>query len=98
MGVRSERLTFEGSYNRTLRRRLTSSPRAPAFALLDPFGCTGLPMRIMMELLNRPSTEIVVNFMFKEINRFLNHPDQGKNFDELFGRPDWRRGYDLVGS
>ena len=38
----------------------------------------------------RPSTEILVNFMFEEINRFINHPDQGHNFDGLFGCEEWR--------
>jgi three-Cys-motif partner protein len=71
-------LTFERAYDRTLRQRLVSSPRAPAFALLDPFGWTGLPMRIMTELVRRSNTELVVNFMFEEINRFLNHPEQEK--------------------
>lgn len=91
-------LTFEEAYNRILRQRLVSNPHAPAFALLDPFGWKGLPMRIMTELIRRPSTEIVVNFMFEEINRFLNHPKQEKNFDGLFGCPDWRRGYELTGA
>ena len=41
--------------------------------------------------MKRPSTEILVNFMFEEINRFINHPDQGHNFDGLFGCEEWRR-------
>ena len=37
--------------------------------------------------LKRPSTEILVNFMFEEINSFLYHPDQHDNFDELVCLP-----------
>ena len=93
-----ERLTFEDAYIKAIRPRLIAHPRAPAFALVDPFGWTGLPMQILADLMKRPSTEILVNFMFEEINRFLNHPHQEKNFDSLFACTDWRRGYQLTGA
>ena len=54
-------------------------------------------MAIMRDLMRRQRTEVMVNFMFEEINRFLNHPDQPKNFDDLFGDRRWRGGYELVG-
>ena len=30
--------------------------------------------------------------MYEEINRFIGHPDQEKNFDTLFGTKDWQKG------
>lgn len=91
-------LLFEDAYRQHIRPRLLAHPRAPAFALVDPFGWTGLPMHILTDLMKRSSTEVLVNFMFEEINRFLNHPDQRDNFDELFACQDWRRGYELAGT
>jgi hypothetical protein len=35
--------------------------------------------------------------MYEEINRFIGHPDQEKNFDRFFGCEDWREGINLVG-
>ncbi|HEY1934383.1 MAG TPA: three-Cys-motif partner protein TcmP [Acetobacteraceae bacterium] len=93
-----ERMTFEEAYSRQIRTRLQAHPRAPAFALVDPFGWTGIPMAILAELMQRPSTEILVNFMFEEINRFINHPEQGGNFDALFGCLEWRGAYDMTGA
>lgn len=90
-------MTFEEAYRQHIRARLQAHPRAPAFALVDPFGWTGIPMSILGELVRRPSTEILVNFMFEEINRFLFHPDQVANFDALFACADWRHGNDLRG-
>lgn len=55
-------------------------------------------MAVMHQLMRRPRTEVLVNLMFEEINRFLNHRDQLKNFDELFGAADWQDGYSVVGS
>jgi three-Cys-motif partner protein len=92
-----ERITFEEAYVKAIRPRLAAHARAPAFALVDPFGWTGIPMEILAELMKRRSTEILVNFMFEEINRFLNHPQQGKNFDDPFSCDEWRHGYQLSG-
>jgi three-Cys-motif partner protein len=82
--------TFEEAYDGIIGAHLRANPSAPTFALIDPFGWTGIPMRIVSELLHRPSTEVLVNFMFEEINRFLSHPDQPANFDVLFGSAGWR--------
>ena len=88
--VHSEKL-FQAAYEEVIRARLQGYPRAAAFALVDPFGWTGIPLSVLSDLMKRPSTEILVNFMFEEINRFINHPDQGHNFDGLFGCEEWRQ-------
>ncbi len=93
-----DRMTFEDAYTRHIRARLQAHPRAPAFALVDPFGWTGMPIAILSELMQRSSTEILVNFMFEEINRFISHPEQGGNFDALFGCTDWRLAGDMTGA
>lgn len=92
-----ENQTFEQAYREKIKPRLLQSLRAPAFALVDPFGWTGLPMAIMSELMSRPSTEVLVNFMFEEINRFLGHYQQGGNFDDLFATNAWRQAGSLSG-
>lgn len=92
-----ERETFEQAYQGHIRARLLAHPQAPAFALVDPFGWTGIPMALFSELMKRPSTEILLNFMFEEINRFIAHPEQVKNFDALFACDDWRKASGMMG-
>lgn len=58
---------------------------APTFALIDPFGWTGMPMSVISDLLDHPSCEVFINFMVGFVNRFLEHPDQTGNMDDLFG-------------
>jgi len=82
---------FQAAYEERIRPHLQAHPRAAAFALVDPFGWTGIPLSVLSDLMKRPSTEILVNFMFEEINRFINHPDQSHNFDGLFGCEEWRQ-------
>ena len=91
-------ITFAKAYETKIAPELGRYLGAPTFALVDPFGWTGLPMAIMSDLMHRPRTEVLVNFIFEEINRFLSHPSQLENFDNLFGAPGWRKGNGLGGS
>jgi three-Cys-motif partner protein len=59
---------------------------APTFAFIDPFGWTGMPMQLIARLLNHPSCEVFINLMVGFINRFVTHPWQGGNMNELFDR------------
>jgi three-Cys-motif partner protein len=82
------RCTFEAAYPAIKTSFGGRSP--PTFAFLDPFGWSGLPFSIVRDILSRPSCEVLVNFIYEEINRFLGHPDQEANFQVLFGCDDWR--------
>jgi hypothetical protein len=70
--------------------RSRGKPLPPTFAFIDPFGWTGVPFSLVKEILSFESCEVLFNFMYEEINRFIEHPDQTKNFDELFGTDAWR--------
>src|SRR5271168_4337055 len=67
----------------------------PTFAFIDPFGWTGAPFEVVRFILGQPSCEILVTFMYEEINRFLGHQDQPPNFDQFFGTQKWREGVQL---
>lgn len=85
--------TFEEGFQENLldfyEKQRKSLP--PTFAFIDPFGWTGVPFALVKEILSNPSCEVLINFMFEEINRFIEHPDQGHNFDTLFGSDEWRK-------
>jgi three-Cys-motif partner protein len=84
--------TFEQGFRAHLldRYREEQRPLPPTFAFIDPFGWTGVPFQLVKEILANKSCEVLFNFMYEEINRFIEHPDQTKNFDELFGTASWR--------
>ena len=63
----------------------------PTFAFIDPFGWKGVPFELVRRILCYPSCEVLVTFMYEEINRFIGHPDQEKNFDSFFGTRAWRQ-------
>jgi len=87
-----EGTTFEQGFRTHLLEpyRTAQKPLPPTFAFIDPFGWTGVPFQLVKEILANKSCEVLFNFMYEEINRFIEHPDQTKHFDELFGTSAWR--------
>lgn len=84
--------TFEDAFDKFhdhFRKQGKAIP--PTFAFIDPFGWVGVPFRVVKEVAAYKSCEVLINFMYEEINRFLAHPEQGKNFDEFFGTDEWRK-------
>ncbi|MEH2611326.1 three-Cys-motif partner protein TcmP [Bradyrhizobium sp. AZCC 1693] len=68
--------------------------RPPTFVFIDPFGFK-IPFSNVVKVLSAPSCEVLITFMFEEINRFLSQGQQPDNFDDLFGCRDWREGIDI---
>ena len=64
--------------------------RAPTLAFVDPFGFSQTPFSTIAKLLKYPKSEVLVNFMYEEINRFLSVPEFAAHFDTQFGTPEWR--------
>lgn len=84
--------TFESACRDLLtfyKRKARSLP--PTFVFIDPFGWLA-PFWIVQEIMANPSCEVLVTFMYEEINRFIGHPDQEKNFDSFFGTKEWWSG------
>jgi three-Cys-motif partner protein len=68
--------------------------RPPTFVFIDPFGFK-IPLSYVAQVLRAQSCEVLITFMFEEINRFLSQGQQPDNFDELFGCSDWRKGINI---
>jgi len=64
----------------------------PTFVMIDPFGLSGIGMEHIRALMDCPSTEVYISFMYDFMNRFRGHPNLEQHLDDLFGCPDWRRG------
>ena len=64
---------------------------APSFVMVDPFGPSGAPMRLIGRVLENARSECLVSFMYEPIRRFRTNPNHGPALDELFGTREWRR-------
>jgi three-Cys-motif partner protein len=66
---------------------------APAFAFIDPFGATGLPFKVIGEILRHSTCEVLLNLDSDGIGRLVTAQTITKNqshLDLLFGDPTWR--------
>lgn len=60
---------------------------APTLAFIDPFGWSGVPMQTIRDLLSFDRCEVLFNFMFDSVNRFVGDEREGiaPHFAALFG-------------
>jgi three-Cys-motif partner protein len=63
---------------------------APSLVFIDPFGFSHTPYVTIARILTNDRCEVLITFMFEEINRFLSHPDHPETYDNLFGTNRWR--------
>jgi three-Cys-motif partner protein len=74
-----------------VRKLLERVPRlGPSFFLVDPYGHP-LAVPILNDILNRPRTEALINFMYYRINMDAGNPRVQHHLDEMFGNDEWRR-------
>lgn len=60
---------------------------APTLAFIDPFGWSGVPLALIADLLSFDRCEVLFNFMFDSVNRFVadERPGIERHFADLFG-------------
>jgi hypothetical protein len=68
--------------------RVEGTQLAPTFAFIDPFGATGLPFKVIKEILQHRTCEVLLNLDSDGITRLAKeHPN---HLDILFGDQSWR--------
>jgi len=80
--------TFEANIGRIVNEVGTKF----AFFFVDPTGWTGFAMDSIGPILRHARGEVMINFMYDFVNRFLTHPSESneKSLDLCFGTPNWR--------
>jgi len=68
----------------------------PTFFLLDPFGID-VKYETIKRIMSISQTEILFNFMYNYLNRFLTHEKSSSGITELYGCNDWIKIRDLYG-
>ena len=89
-----------GAFDETLAQQLESladvdKPFPPCFAMVDPFGVSDTPMRVMERILAHRMSEVYISVMYEHINRFRSSDEFRGPLDSLFGCADWRTCVDL---
>jgi len=79
--------TFEANVPAAVRFA-ESGPHPFAFVFIDPKGWTGYPLQAITPLLQVKRVEVLINFMIKDILRFIDHETSVAlaSFEDLFGQ------------
>ena len=83
--------TLNGEFEHSIPQVLKFVGKAFSLVFIDPTGSTGFGLKQITPILQHRPGEVLVNFMFDYINRFLDdpRPDIAASFAELFGGPGW---------
>lgn len=81
-----------GSFEENIDIILNQIGSTFAFFFVDPTGWSGFAMDNLRPILERTKGEVMINFMYDFINRFLNFQDAGneESLDRCFGTRAWR--------
>ena len=63
---------------------------APAFVFIDPFGFTGMPFALIKRIMENEKCEVLITFMYEEINRFIKDQKLWDSLREIFGTDKWK--------
>ena len=83
--------TLNGAFEHSIPEVLKFVGKAFSLVFIDPTGWAGFGLKQITPILQHRPGEVLVNFMFDYINRFLDdpRPDIASSFTELFGGPGW---------
>jgi three-Cys-motif partner protein len=83
---------FDTIINNFLDSLGTKHVLLPTFFLLDPFGISGIKLNTLKRIMSQPRAEILLNFMYNSLQRWISHPDKKIQaiYDEYFGGDVWR--------
>jgi len=64
---------------------------APTFVFIDPFGFKGVPFDIIKRIMGNGKCEVLVTFMFEDINRFIDLSQNESTYNQFFGTEEWKK-------
>lgn len=81
-----------GTFEDNLSAILHQVGKSFAFFFIDPKGWSGFAMEQIASLLQHRAGEVMVNFMYDFVNRFINFPEisNERSLDRFFGTNAWR--------
>lgn len=82
---------IKGKYNDNINKFLDILEKnpAPTFFLIDPYGID-VDFNTLKRIMSIPRTEILLNFMYNYLNRFITHVPSEIGIDKFYGNNQWQ--------
>lgn len=89
---RFEIRTFHGPFEDAIGDIRGFIGQAFPLVFIDPTGWTGYPFDKIAPIFDRRKCEVVINFMYSFVCRFIEHPDEKiiASLDPILGGPGWK--------
>ena len=87
------RITFtQEKYNDNINKFLDYLEKnpAPTFFMIDPYGID-IDFNTIKRIMSIPKTEILLNFMYNYLNRFITNLPSETGINQLYGDTDWQK-------
>lgn len=82
---------YNGEFGAFIDRILQEIGNSPAFFFLDPEGFSGMDFDKIEAILTLPHKEVLINFQYNAIQRWLKAPKVESTITRLFGTPDYKK-------
>jgi len=91
-----EIVTFQGEFEDAVPEIRKAIGSAFPLIFIDPTGWTGYAFQKIASIFESPKCEVLINFMYDFINRFVASEDEGiiATIDPILGGPGWRERLD----
>lgn len=87
---------YNGEFLTFIDTILTTINKSPAFFFIDPEGFSGMDFDKIEGVIDLSHTEILVNFQYNAIQRWLKAPKVENTITKLFGTPDYKKAQNEV--
>ncbi|MGD7049435.1 three-Cys-motif partner protein TcmP [Rossellomorea marisflavi] len=74
--VKLENKSFEDFMVDLLKEIGEGESLIPSFCFVDPFGFSSTPFSLFVDYLQNENSELLLNFIYEETNRFITHPNE----------------------
>lgn len=66
------------------------SQLAPTFLFIDPFGFSGIPLKLIEKFMQNEKCEVLITFMYEDIVRWASLSENETHLASLFGTDKWK--------
>ena len=84
-------LKYKGEFLTYIDSVLEKIGKAPAFFFIDPEGFSGMDFDKIEAILGLPHKEVLINFQYNAIQRWLKAPKVEKTITKLFGTSEYKK-------
>ena len=83
---------IKGDFDKKINKVLDKVKNlAPTLFMIDPFGYSQIKLKTIKRIMEHEKSEVLLNFMYNAIQRWVKYPRLEEHFNNLFGCKHWKK-------